>query len=81
MRYFRQEFQAHVAGHCPAGRCPDLIHYRVLDTCVGCTLCAQACPVDAIPMTPYAIHSIDDPRCTRCDACRQVCPHDAIEVT
>jgi NADH-quinone oxidoreductase subunit F len=81
LRYFREEFEAHVQGRCPAGRCPDLVHYRVLNTCVGCTLCAQACPVDAIPMTPYRIHTIDDQLCTRCDACREVCPHDAIEVS
>jgi len=36
--------------------------------------------VDAIPMTPYARHEIDDAKCTRCDTCRQVCPHNAVEV-
>lgn len=80
LRYFREEFEAHVAGRCPAGRCADLIHYRVRDNCTGCTLCAQACPVDAIPMTPYQVHAIDDALCTRCDACRLVCPENAIEV-
>jgi NADH-quinone oxidoreductase subunit F len=80
LRYFRQEYEAHLHGRCPAGKCTALIKYRVLENCTGCTLCAQRCPVDAIPMTPYARHVIDMDKCTRCDSCRQVCPHEAIEV-
>jgi NADH-quinone oxidoreductase subunit F len=80
LRYFREEYEAHLAGRCPAGKCTALIHYQINDRCTGCTLCAQACPVDAIPMTPYARHVIEDAKCTRCDSCRQVCPHNAVEV-
>jgi NADH-quinone oxidoreductase subunit F len=80
LRYFREEYEAHLAGRCPAGKCTALIHYRITDQCTGCTLCAQACPVDAIPMTPYARHEILDDRCTRCDSCRRVCPEGAVEV-
>jgi NADH-quinone oxidoreductase subunit F len=80
LRYFRDEYEAHLQGRCPAGKCMALIHYRVTTDCTGCTLCAQHCPVDAIPMMPYARHKIDDVKCTRCDTCRQVCPHGAIEV-
>ena len=74
LRYFRHEYEAHLAGRCPAGKCKDLIHYRVTDECIGCTLCAQQCPADAIPLTPYAKHGIDQEKCTRCDTCRQICP-------
>jgi NADH-quinone oxidoreductase subunit F len=80
LRYFHDEYEAHVRGRCPAGKCTALIHYRVTADCTGCTLCSQHCPVDAIPMTPYARHEIDDAKCTRCDTCRVVCPHSAIEV-
>ncbi len=80
LRYFRDEYEAHLQGRCPAGKCTALIKYRVRDNCTGCTLCAQHCPVDAIPMTPYARHVIDLDKCTRCDSCRQVCPHGAVEV-
>jgi NADH-quinone oxidoreductase subunit F len=82
LRYFRDEYEAHLhERRCPAGRCPALIRYRVTDNCIGCTLCAQACPVGAIRYRPYEKHEVDDRLCTRCDMCRQACQDDAIEVT
>jgi NADH-quinone oxidoreductase subunit F len=80
LRYFHDEYLAHLQGRCPAGKCSALIQYRVKDNCTGCTICAQHCPADAIPFTPYSRHVIDMQKCTRCDSCRQVCPYDAIEV-
>jgi len=80
LRYFRNEYEEHLAGRCPAGRCKSLIHYRITDRCIGCTLCAQQCPTQAIPMTPYARHAVIDELCTRCDTCREVCPEKAVVV-
>jgi len=80
LRYFREEYEAHLEGRCPAGKCSALIKYRVLEHCTGCTICAQRCPVEAIPMTPYRRHVIDLEKCTRCDSCRTACPQGAIEV-
>ncbi|HBO45227.1 MAG TPA: proton-conducting membrane transporter, partial [Planctomycetaceae bacterium] len=80
LQYFREEYEAHLAGRCPAGKCKSLITYEVTDKCIGCTLCAQCCPADAIPMTPYRRHAIDAEKCTRCDACRETCPTGAIVI-
>jgi len=81
LRYFRDEYEAHIDGRCPAGRCKALITYSITDECIGCTLCAQHCPSEAIPMQPYEQHEIDQEKCVRCSTCRQVCPVDAVEVT
>ena len=80
LKYFRSEYEAHLEGRCPAGRCMELISYRVNQRCVGCTLCAQHCPVDAIPWTPYQRHRIELDKCTRCDTCRAVCPAGAVDI-
>ena len=80
LRYFREEYEAHLAGRCPAGRCKDLIAYRITDDCIGCTICAQHCPADAIAIKPYEKHSIDPDKCTLCDTCRRICPEKAVVV-
>lgn len=78
LRHFRSEYEAHVRGRCPARKCTDLIRFEIGDRCIGCTRCAQICPVDAIPPTPYQKHVIDDQLCIRCGACREACPQSAI---
>lgn len=80
LRYFRDEYEAHINGHCPSGKCQPLITYKINETCIGCTKCAQRCPAEAIAFAPYEIHSIDMEKCIKCDICRQVCPVDAITV-
>ncbi len=80
LRYFRDEYDAHLQKRCPAGKCKALITYTVTDECIGCTLCAQHCPVDAIDGTPYQKHEIDAETCIRCDTCRRSCPVQAIKV-
>jgi len=78
LAYFREEYEEHVRGVCPTGTCKELIKYIVDDRCVGCTKCAKACPVEAIPYTPYEVHSIDVEKCVQCGLCIDECHYDAI---
>jgi len=80
LKYFREEFEAHARGYCPAKKCRDLIRYEINDNCTGCTKCYQECPVNAIAFKPYEKHEIDQALCTKCDNCRVVCPDNAVEI-
>jgi NADH:ubiquinone oxidoreductase subunit F (NADH-binding)/NADH:ubiquinone oxidoreductase subunit E len=80
MRYFRDEYEAHIEKRCPAGKCKALITYSITDACIGCTICAQHCPTDAIQMKPYEKHEIDKEKCVRCGTCQSVCPANAVRV-
>jgi NADH:ubiquinone oxidoreductase subunit F (NADH-binding)/NADH:ubiquinone oxidoreductase subunit E len=80
VKYFRDEYEAHIEKRCPAGKCKALITYSITDDCIGCTLCAQYCPAEAIAMMPYQKHEIDAEKCIRCGTCKSVCPTDAVKV-
>lgn len=49
-------------------------------TCIGCTLCIQACPVDAIHGAAKLMHTVIESECTGCDLCLPPCPVDCIEM-
>ena len=48
--------------------------------CIGCTLCIQACPVDAIVGANKHMHTVLNDWCTGCDLCVPPCPVDCIEM-
>jgi len=47
-------------------------------TCIGCTLCISACPVDAIIGAPRRMHGVLTAACTGCELCVAPCPVDCI---
>ncbi|PIE00385.1 MAG: electron transport complex subunit RsxB [Thiothrix nivea] len=49
-------------------------------TCIGCTLCIQACPVDCIVGAAKHMHTVITAECTGCKLCLPPCPVDCIEM-
>ena len=57
---------------------PRAVAYVDESLCIGCTLCIQACPVDAIVGAAKQMHTVLPDLCTGCDLCVNPCPVDCI---
>ncbi|MYM21863.1 electron transport complex subunit RsxB [Duganella sp. FT135W] len=57
---------------------PRAVAYIDESLCIGCTLCIQACPVDAIIGAGKLMHTVVPSLCTGCDLCVNPCPVDCI---
>lgn len=66
----------------PDGPQPKPKAVAVIDenTCIGCTLCIQACPVDAILGAARHMHTVLRDECTGCELCIAPCPVDCIRM-
>lgn len=65
-----------------AGVALDVPNVAVIieEDCIGCTLCIQACPVDAIVGAAKLMHTVIADECTGCDLCLPPCPVDCIDM-
>lgn len=57
---------------------PQMLAVIDEQTCIGCTLCIQACPVDAILGAAKQMHTVIESECTACELCIAPCPVDCI---
>ncbi|WP_347352796.1 NADH-quinone oxidoreductase subunit NuoF [Acetoanaerobium noterae] len=82
IKYFRNEYEDHINNKtCTAKQCSALIKYVINpEKCVGCTVCAKACPVSCISGERKEPHLINQDACIKCGQCYQKCKFDAISV-
>lgn len=83
IKYFRNEYEAHIHNKkCPALNCKKLLTYEVdEEKCIGCTICAKNCPVNAISGERKQLHHIDQEACIKCGVCFTKCNFDAIKLS
>ncbi|MBQ9940021.1 MAG: NADH-quinone oxidoreductase subunit NuoF [Clostridia bacterium] len=80
IKYFRDEYEAHINGTCPAGSCQKLKKITIdPELCKGCSKCSRVCPVGAISGKVKEPFVIDQQKCIKCGACVSSCNFHAIK--
>lgn len=81
LKHFRPEYESHIREHyCPSGVCKELFEYEIdHKLCVGCGLCAKACPQGAISGVKKQAFTINQSKCIKCRICYQTCSVKAVK--
>jgi NADH-quinone oxidoreductase subunit F len=82
LRHFRDEYEAHIKGKCPAVSCKPLIDFEIILPCKECHACYLVCPTGAVKMRGGKTDRlvVDPELCTKCWACYETCPFDSIRI-
>jgi NADH:ubiquinone oxidoreductase subunit F (NADH-binding) len=81
LKHFRPEYESHIREkYCSAGVCKELFEYEIdHELCVGCGLCAKACPQGAISGVKKQAFTINQSKCIKCRICYQTCSVKAVK--
>lgn len=81
VKYFKQEYEAHIRGNCPALHCKELVQFTIdANRCQGCRCCYPNCPTNAIRGRFGKPQTINENLCIQCRVCREYCPYEAMQV-
>lgn len=80
LRFFADEFEAHITGRCPSLSCKDLIAYEIIEQrCQGERCCLLTCPGNAIKGRYGKPGHIVARLCQKCGMCMTSCPYSAVQ--
>ncbi len=69
-----------VGGETQGTEKPKMVAVINEEQCIGCTLCLQSCPVDAILGASKLMHTVIAQECTGCELCITPCPVECIQM-